>query len=88
MSTQTEAFDIEIKEWTPPKRSTNPNNKTGLADYDCDEYVIKRKYIYRVSDNFKVCNMPAREHHDKWYSQHDQNGDAYWCPDCDDMQVG
>lgn len=64
-------------------------NKTGYKKYETDpNYVIKRKYIYRISDNSRFCNMSDLEHMSKWYSQHDEHGDVYWCPNCDAMQVG
>lgn len=82
--------EVTIREFVPVKlNSTNPRNKTRNPHYDnASEYSIGPKFIRRKSDNFRICNMPSTEHHEKWYSSHDENGDAYWCPDCDDMQVG
>jgi hypothetical protein len=51
-------------------------------------YVLKRKYWYSPDGQTRYCNLSPQEHHAKWYSQHDENGDYYWCPDCSDMQVG
>ena len=84
-----DADSLEVREFVPPKRSQNPNNKTGL-DYfdDTTRFVIKRKYIYDLKTGDRFCNLDSRTHHDKWYSSHDQNGDAYWCPDCSDAQYG
>lgn len=35
----------------------------------------------------RFCNLAPRVHMDKWYAMH--NGrDYYYCPDCDDCQIG
>lgn len=81
--------DLQVTEWTPPTKSNNPANKIGIGEYDDEtKYTITPDFIIRLSDKSRFCNLPDREHRDKWYSKHDSDGDFYWCPDCDDLQAG
>lgn len=82
--------NVVIEEFKPRSRvTTNPKNHTGNPWFDDEtQFVYKRKYIYRISDGSRFCNVDERTHRDNWYSKHDQDGDFYWCPNCDDCQAG
>jgi len=73
-------MEITVKEFQPYTDWTAWYKEAG--------YILKRKYWYSPDGQTRFCNLNPIEHSQKKYSQHDENGDFYWCPDCSDMQVG
>jgi hypothetical protein len=76
--------EVVVKEFVPIKNIENANIKF----YRENGYTLIGKYWYSENKKTRFCNLSVSDHSAKRYSSHDQNGDCYWCPDCDDMQVG